>query len=122
MNKQLAIHCTKGGIRVSGTNNIGSTSDALVSSKRSFMRVCEHWWNTYCWQDTVDKQTKKEQDEMLDALVRIGNWCAQDLAENAYVSEPSGNYLMTLNRLLKICRPFMKKASKLKKYGGRCAR
>lgn len=60
----------------------------------------------------------RERDEMLDALVRIGNWCAQDLAENAYVGVFNGNYLKTLNGLCEICRPFMQKASRLKRYGG----
>lgn len=64
------------------------------------------------------KEAERERDEMLDALVRIGNWCAQDLAENAYVSDSSGNYLKTLNGLYEVCRPFMQKASKLKRYGG----
>ena len=68
--------------------------------------------------DRFDAAHKRECDEMLDALVRIGNWCAQDLAENAYVSEKSGNYLKTLNGLCEVCRPFMQKASKLKRYGG----
>lgn len=68
--------------------------------------------------DRFDAAHKRESDEMLDALVRIGNWCAQDLAENAYVSEKSGNYLKTLNGLCEVCRPFMQKASKLKRYGG----
>ena len=118
MDKQLTIHCTKGGIRVSGAGNVGSTSDALVSSKRNFMRVCEHWWNTYCGQDAIDCQTKNEQDEMLDALIKIGNWCAQDLAENAYVGDPSGNYLKTLKGLCEVCRPFMERAGELKRHGG----
>ena len=61
---------------------------------------------------------KRERDEMLDALVRIGNWCAQDLAENTYVSDSSGNYLKTLNGLCEVCRPFMQKARRLKRYGG----
>lgn len=60
----------------------------------------------------------RSRDEMLDALVRIGNWCAQDLAENTYVSDSSGNYLKTLNGLCEVCRPFMQKASRLKRYGG----
>lgn len=46
--RQLAIHCTKSGVHVSGADNIGSTSDAVVSSRRQFMRVCVNWWNTYC--------------------------------------------------------------------------
>jgi len=64
------------------------------------------------------REAERERDEMLDALVRIGNWCAQDLGENAYVSDSSGNYLKTLNGLCEVCRPFMQKASRLKRYGG----
>ena len=60
-----------------------------------------------------------EKREMFDALVRIGNWCAQDLAENAYVSESSGNYEKTLNGICDICRPFMKKAIRLQELGGK---
>ena len=66
----------------------------------------------------MNEQTKDERDEMLDALVRIGNWCAQDIAENAYVGDPSGNYLKTLTGLCEVCRPFMEKAEKLKSHGG----
>ena len=73
-------------------------------------------WRNYA--DRIEAAAKRERDEMLDALVRIGNWCAQDLAENAYVSESSGNYLKTLNGLCEVCRPFMQKASRLKRYGG----
>jgi hypothetical protein len=60
----------------------------------------------------------KERDQMLDTIVRVGNWCAQDLAENAYVSDTSGNYEKTLHGLCDICRPHMAWASRLKKYGG----
>ena len=66
----------------------------------------------------IEAAWKREQDEMLDALVRIGNWCAQDLAENAFTADTSGNYLKTLNGLCEVCRPFMQKASRLKRYGG----
>lgn len=66
----------------------------------------------------IEAAAKRERDDMLDVLVRIGNWCAQDLAENAYVSEPSGNYLKTLNGLCEVGRPYMKEASRLKRYGG----
>lgn len=55
-----------------------------------------------------------EKREMFNALVRIGNWCAQDLAENAHLGDPSGNYEKTLNGLCNICRPFMEKARKLR--------
>ena len=65
-----------------------------------------------------DAAAMRERDEMLDALVRIGNWCAQDLAENTYISDSSGNYLKTLNGLCEVCKPYMQKASKLKRYGG----
>ena len=66
----------------------------------------------------IEAAWKREQDEMLDALVRIGNWCAQDLAENTFTADTSGNYLKTLNGLCEVCRPFMQKASRLKRYGG----
>jgi hypothetical protein len=59
-----------------------------------------------------------EKREMFDALVRIGNCCAQDLAENAHLSDSSGNYEKTLNGLCNICRPFMEKAIKLEMHGG----
>lgn len=48
VSKSLSIYCTKNGIKIDGANNIGSTSDAVVSTKRNFLRVCECWWNTYC--------------------------------------------------------------------------
>lgn len=60
---------------------------------------------------------EKEKIEMFDALVRIGNWCAQDLAENAHLGDSSGNYEKTLNGLCDICRPYMEKAIKLRRYG-----
>ena len=68
--------------------------------------------------DRIEAAAKRDCDEMLDALVRIGNWCAQDLAENTYTSDSSGNYLHTLNGLCEVCRPFMKEAIRLKRYGG----
>lgn len=68
--------------------------------------------------DRLEAALKRESDEMLDALVRIGNWCAQDLAENAFIGDASGNYEKTLHGLCEVCRPFMQKASKLKRYGG----
>jgi phage terminase large subunit len=57
---------------------------------------------------------RKEREEMLDVIVRINNWCAQDLAECA----PSGNYEKTLKGLCDICKPYAALASRLKKYGG----
>ena len=69
------------------------------------------------WHRTPPDDEKRMRD-MLDALVRIGNWCAQDLAENAYVGEASGNYEKTLRGLCDICRPYMEQAAKLEEYGG----
>ena len=46
--KQVIVHCSRTGIRVSGANDVGSTSDTVVSSRSGFMRVAEHWWNSYC--------------------------------------------------------------------------
>jgi len=60
-----------------------------------------------------------EKRQMFDALVRIGNWCAQDLAENAFIGDPSGTYKKTLNGLCDICRPFMNKSIKLRRRGGK---
>ena len=45
--KELKIHCDKNGISVRGARNIGSTCDTDASSKSDFLRICEHWWNTY---------------------------------------------------------------------------
>lgn len=49
-----------------------------------------------------------EKERMLDAIIRINNWCCLDLAENAFTSETSGNYLKTLNGICSICQPFVK--------------
>ena len=57
---------------------------------------------------------RKEREEMLDVIVRINNWCAQDLAECV----PTGNYEKTLKGLCDICKPYAALASRLKKYGG----
>ena len=48
MARQIEIRSTKAGLAIFGARNVGSTSDAAVSTKAAFMRVCEHWWNTYC--------------------------------------------------------------------------
>lgn len=60
-----------------------------------------------------------EKREMFDALVRIGNWCAQNLAENAHCGDSSGNCEKTLKGICDICRPFMEKARKLQEFGGK---
>lgn len=64
------------------------------------------------------ERTYGESSRRLDDLVRINNWCVQDLAENAYVGDASGNYEKTLRGLCDICRPHMAWASRLKRYGG----
>ena len=101
------------------------TIDGLLAEFRGYSagmppsyHVTMSWADFRKMLDRFDAAYKRESDEMLDALVRIGNWCAQDLAENTYVSDSSGNYLKTLNGLCEVCRPFMQKASKLKRYGG----
>ena len=68
--------------------------------------------------DKKQAAVEKDRDEMLDVIVRINNWCAQDLAENAHLCDSSGNYERTLNGLCEICRPYAIRAGKLKKYGG----
>lgn len=57
------------------------------------------------------ERTHDESARRLDDLIRINNWCVQDLAENTYVSEASGNYEKTLRGLCGICRPHVKLAS-----------
>ena len=101
------------------------TIDGLLAEFRGYSagmpasyHVTMSWADFRRMLDRFDAAHKRECDEMLDALVRIGNWCAQDLAENAYTSDSSGNYLKTLNGLCEVCRPFMQKASRLKRYGG----
>ena len=56
--KIVSIHCTKTGIHVDGANDIGSTSDGVVSCKRHFLRVCAVWWNTYCGSDEEDESLR----------------------------------------------------------------
>lgn len=68
--------------------------------------------------ERIMERTYGESSRRLDDLVRINNWCAQDLAENAYVGDASGNYEKTLHGLCDICRPHAAWASRLKKYGG----
>lgn len=67
---------------------------------------------------TLAGSMDRDERAKLYALVRINNWCAQDLAENAYVGDGSGNYEKTLHGICDICRPFMEEAKKLKEYGG----
>ena len=45
---RLDVHCDRTGIHVTGADEIGSTSDFVVSSRRNFLRACENWWDTYC--------------------------------------------------------------------------
>ena len=75
--KSVRIHCSKTGIHVEGANNIGSTSDTIESCKRSFLRVCSGWWNTYCGRDEEDEPLRNcdvgsamEQGERFSAYCR----------------------------------------------------
>lgn len=61
----------------------------------------------------------EERKEMFEALIRINNWCCQDLAENAYAGEKSGNYYKTLMGLADICRPFAHLYNSLTEYEGK---
>ena len=48
MSRQISIYCTKCGMQIEGADNVGSRYSNAVSTKRDFLRVAEHWWNTYC--------------------------------------------------------------------------
>jgi flagellin-specific chaperone FliS len=61
----------------------------------------------------------KEKSEMLNALVAIWKWCSQDLAEKAYEKDASRNFEITLKEICAISRPFVEKASKLRRCGGK---
>lgn len=71
---------------------------------------------SYLNKDLPDKKAKKEREAMLRAIARILNWCAQDLAENAYASDRSGNYENTLTGICNICRPFVDEIKKLPEF------
>lgn len=79
-----------------------------IDSRKATCRLIK--LRNYLNRQFPDKKARKERDDMLDAIVRINNWCAQDLAENAYVSEKSGNYYKTLMGVCDICQPFVKEA------------
>jgi hypothetical protein len=70
----------------------------------------------YLNREIPDKKAKKEREDLLRTIARINNWCAQDLAENAYVSDRSGNYENTLHGICGICQPFMEEIRKLPEY------
>lgn len=74
--KSVRIHCSKTGIHVEGANNIGSTSDTIVSCKRSFLRVCTSWWNDYCGRDEEDEPPKNcEVGNAKEQLARFIAFC-----------------------------------------------
>lgn len=80
----------------------------------------------YLNKEFPDKKAKAQMDalleerkEMFEALIRINNWCCQDLAENAYAGEKSGNYYKTLMGLADICRPFAHLYNSLTEYEGK---
>lgn len=101
---------------------LSDVTDALgfgIDTRKATNRLIK--LRNYLNKELPDKKAKaivdslrKENEEMLDAIVRISNWCAQDLAECC----PTGNYEKTLSGLCDICRPYVAVASKLKKYGG----
>lgn len=103
---------------------LSDVMDALgvgVDTRKATCRLIK--LRNYLNKELPDKKAKakvdslrKENEEMLDAIVRISNWCAQDLAECC----PKGNYEKTLSGLCEICRPYVAVASKLKKFGGQC--
>lgn len=46
---RVTVHCDNKGIKVEGARtDIGSTCDTDASDLDSFLRIAEHWWNTYC--------------------------------------------------------------------------
>lgn len=77
-----------------------------IDSRKATCRLIK--LRNYLNRQFPDKKARKERDDMLDTIVRINNWCAQDLAENAYVGDKSGNYYNTLMGVCKICQPFVK--------------
>lgn len=86
--------------------------------ERAMKAIIRSWVEPLRRIERLMERTHGESTRRLDDLVRINNWCAQDLAENAYVSDRSGNYEKTLHGLCDICRPHAAWASRLKKYGG----
>ena len=45
---RMTVHCDNTGIKVEGARtDIGSTCDTDASDLDSFLRIAEHWWNTY---------------------------------------------------------------------------
>lgn len=46
---RVTVHCDNKGIKVEGARtDIGSTCDTDASDLDGFLRIAEHWWNTYC--------------------------------------------------------------------------
>lgn len=86
--------------------------------ERAMKAVIRSWIEPLRHIEQLMERTHSESYRRLDDLVRINNWCAQDLAENAYAGDASGNYEKTLHGLCNICRSHAAWASRLKKYGG----
>ena len=83
--------------------------DALgfgIDSRKATCRLIK--LRNYLNREFPDRKARKEREDMLAAIVRINNWCAQDLSENAYVGDKSGNYYKTLMGVCDICQPFVK--------------
>ena len=99
--KQLKINCTKNGIRVYGANNIGSTCDTDAGTRQDFMRIAEHWWNTYCEGYGRPEAKTSGQDALADLLdeLRSGEYAPlADRVESA-VNANREHALEVLNRV-----------------------
>lgn len=106
---------------------MSDVTDALgfgIDTRKATNRLIK--LRNYLNREFPDKRAKarldallKERKEMFEALIRINNWCCQDLMENAYVSERSGNYYKTLTGLADICRPFAQLYNSLHEYEGK---
>lgn len=105
MAKQLTIESTKSGLRISGSRDIGSTSDTVVSTKAAFMRVCEHWWNTYCesGKDSGDERTAG------DVRYRVCNCngytkydSLEDLERSLNRDTANGHFFQEIKRMVRV--------------------
>lgn len=96
---------------------LSDVTDALgfgIDTRKATNRLIK--LRNYLNKELPDKKAKKEREAMLRAIARILNWCAQDLAENAYASDRSGNYENTLTGICNICRPFVDEIKKLPEF------
>ena len=58
---EVQVHCSNTGIDVKGArSDIGSCCDTNADSLSSFLRIAEHWWNTYT------RESKKQNAHLKD--------------------------------------------------------